>query len=94
MLTSATTRVCATFACPIIPLPLRLRLMLPMPRLRTWTIHSGKAVMSNQQHTLNTFSVLTASNLEDREYAPRDRSRSPERDRDGDVRVRDEPPSR
>lgn len=28
---------------------------------------------------------------DDRDYPPRDRSRSPERDRDGDVRVRDEP---
>lgn len=92
MLTSATTRVCATFACPVISLPLPL--LLPMSRLRSRTTHSGKGVMSNRQHTLNTFSVLIASNLEDREYAPRDRSRSPERDRDGDVRVRDEPPSR
>ncbi|KAF7185055.1 putative RNA-binding protein C25G10.01 [Pseudocercospora fuligena] len=40
---------------------------------------------------LDTYDADQRTYEDDRDYPPRDRSRSPERDRDGDVRVRDEP---
>lgn len=63
-----------------------------LPEKPTWATQRPARPITTITSTIVEHQSLTHAAKDDRDYgAARDRSRSPQLDRDGDVRVRDEP---